>query len=98
MGDSSAAAATASGASGGGTGATAVAEEASSPSPTAAADAATAAAADAALKTAEREGNMEHLERLLGAAVDDCYVAMEILGDRSTDPRTWDHIAEEVIT
>ena len=82
---------------GGGAGATAVTEEDASTSPTtAAAAAANAAAAEAALKAAEREGNMEHLERLLGAAVDDCYVAMEILGDRSTDPRTWDHIAEEV--
>ena len=83
---------------GGGAGATAVTKEDASTSPTAtaAAAAATAAAAEAAFKAAEREGNMEHLERLLGAAVDDCYVAMEILGDRSTDPRTWDHIAEEV--
>ena len=42
------------------------------------------------------EDTVDRVERLLQAAIDDCYLAMELLGQRGEDPCTWDHIAEEL--
>lgn len=39
---------------------------------------------------------MELVEVLLSEAIGDCYGAMEALGDRACDSRTWEHISREL--
>jgi hypothetical protein len=40
--------------------------------------------------------NQEMRRLLLAASIADCYSAMECLGERSSDEKTWDHIASEI--
>jgi hypothetical protein len=39
---------------------------------------------------------MDLVEHLLAEAISDCYSAMEKLGERGSDSRTWDHISAEL--